>query len=253
MNSMIKLGGAIVLAVAAGIGNYYWMWTVENQHTHFLRISSAVDEGDRLQAKMIDSVAIPGDVAELRKTFVPASRETRALMIGMRAPRDMNVGDLVLQQDMQTDVPHWKPLGPFRLVSVGDRIAGTGGFSEGNTGRAVTIAAKVDERGRYEPKVERLLDIINANSDSAGPRIVAVQLEPSGDTGAALTGSLFPGDTEIGAERQTLALAPNERGIIVPLQGVESVPELLVLGSHISFVVSWYDDTLERMRVEDGS
>ena len=209
---------------------------------------------------MLTAVRIPGDVDELKKSFVLANRDSLALVVGARAPRNMTAGDLLLHQEMKANLPRWKALGPFRLVSVGEQVVG-GDYTGRDSSRSVTIAARVDAEGNYDARVERLLDILNSqgrrSKDSASQRIVAIQLEPvrqsatptpDGDT---MVSTLAP---ETGPSRAPLPLAADERGIIVPLRNVENLPQLLARGDHVSFVVNWYDDTIEKLGdAESGS
>lgn len=239
MSNMIRLVFGIVIAAGAGIGNYVWLNAVQNQHPEFLRASTAIKPGDEIKSSMLDRVRVPGDESELKKTYIPA--DSKSLVVGTPAVRSYKEGEMLMQADMSDTLPRWKALGPFRLLSVGERIRNGSRYSDGSGGDTVTIAARVDSNGKYDKKTERLLDIVASRSKAI--QIVAIQLEPDTEPRTAESNSF--GDEVLGDElydETPLALNDGERGIIVPLKDVVSIPEVLVRGSEISFVVSWFED-----------
>ncbi len=239
MSNLAKFVAGIVIAVVAGLGNYAWLNSVQNQQPLFLRTAEQIAAGTTIQSGMLEAVRVPGLKDDLKKTFVPI--ESQPLIVGMPAVRTYGLGEMLLQADISDSLPRWRALGPFRLLSVGERIRSGSSYTDGSGGNTVTIAAFVDADGRYDKKSERLLDIIASQSKTE--RIVAIQLEPSDDVSSASTSSSFdPILSEDFSEETPLMLEKNERGIIVPLRNVVSIPEVLVRGSKISFVISWFDE-----------
>ncbi|NND98967.1 MAG: hypothetical protein HKN47_16745 [Pirellulaceae bacterium] len=239
MSSLIRLVIAAVLAIVAGFCNFMWLSWQEKRHLPFVVLDKPVTAGTLFQASDFGEIKIPGDYDDLRKTFIPAS-QGKSLLVGVRATRDYNAGDIILHDHIQSEIPHWKALGSFRLLSVGERIRSGNRYSEGSGGNTVTIAAEVDETGNYDSKTQRLLDLVATQSDrKSEARIVAIQLDPS-ELEPNISAS--PVDSVIEPQETRLPLAQNERGIIIPLSNVESIPEVLVRGSNISFIVQWFED-----------
>jgi hypothetical protein len=249
MTSLGRLSVALVLAIAAGVGNYAWMWWVQGQHKTFVKAEKEIKIGQLIVEDDLSEVRVPGDPAELGKTFILAD-EGISLLVGMRAARDYRPGDLFLHEHIRMDLPRWKALGSFRLLSVGERVRSGGGYSEGRGSNNVTIAAAVGDDGKYDAKTERLLDIISSSAtrdQASGMKVVAIQLDPVPGGGPQKPAEpeedgAHAGDPD-GPERPLLGA--KERGIIVPLRDVESIPEVLVRGDYISFIVAWFDDSLD--------
>jgi hypothetical protein len=237
-NSLLRLGIAVVLAVAAGLGNYLYM-TMRTAPTKFVRFSKEVGLGEVIDNDtMLSEIAISGDASQLKKSLLPW--DERENIVGQKASRVFEKDSLALKQDFLGKGPQWRVLGPFKLLSVGERIRGSeqGGFSEGRDSQTITIAAEIKkEEGReiFSPQMQELLEVLYRSEDAKNTigKIVAVQLYPSD---ASELGSVSEGLDEDIANRK-LPLGPNERGIIVPLKDVESIPEVLVRGVQVGFVV----------------
>lgn len=258
MANLVKLGIALALAIAAGLGNFLWI-QMRTRPAEFVAFAEDVREGDIIKENMLTSVPIQGDMMRLRQTLVP--KENQAVIFGVRAPRDYRNGDVVFHQDLSSNRSRWESLGPFTLVSVGDRLRleGSSGYSAGGSSNTVTVAVKLDDadhpdiQERFDEKTERLLDIVDRmvhgrgqDSDS-GERIVAIQLYPSANKSPDRYEDVGIDDDDDlrmlrGTQEQVrrLSLEQNERAIIVPLQGVESVPEVLVRGEQIGFIIPSY-------------
>lgn len=269
MSSLARLALALVVAVAAGLGNYAWMWWVQSQHKTFVTAEKPIKQGELIEATSLGDIRIPGQPEEIGETFIPADKG-KALLVGMRASRDYRPGDLFTYDQIRMDLPRWKALGPFRLLSVGERVRSGGGYSEGRGSNTVTIAATVGRDGRYDAKTERLLDILagqGSRDKDGGLKVVAIQLDPPPGNGASESGTSEKSEDapesvasedaglesqvsedaalENAGELERLQLDANEHGIIVPLRNVESIPEVLVRGDHISFIVAWFDDSAD--------
>ena len=242
MGDIFKIGIAGVLALVAAGGNYYWLQAQKSSGFTGIKVKENMSLGKPFSTKQLEPVAIPGDPAELKKTFIPWSK--KALIENMPSNKAYSAGDLLLQQDLAISQPNWKPLGPFRLISVGERVRAGSRFTEGRGENSVTIEATLDDEGNYDAKTLRLLDIIAAQSDrDSGLAIVAIQLDPTPDS--ELTDPSDLDDVLMETEEEVIQLGSNKRGIIIPLNDVENIPEVLARGSYISFVIRWYDEFAE--------
>jgi len=188
---------------------------------------------------MLEKAEISGDAAQLKKSLIPW--EERDNIAGRKASRVFEKDSLALKQDFVGKGPQWRVLGPFRLISVGERIQGVNqdGFSDGVSGNTITIAAAVDtieSKEVFKPEVQELLEVLYSTGESKNSvgKIVALQLYPadSESKGAPLSATGEP--QKMGTR---LPLDKDERAIIVPLKDVESIPELLVRGTRVGFVV----------------
>ena len=233
-NSLLRLGIAVILAVAAGLGNYLYM-TMRTAPTKFVRFSKEVGLGEVIDKdSMLSEIAISGDSSQLKKSLLPW--DERENIVGRKASRVFEKDSLALKQDFLGKGPQWRVLGPFKLISVGERIRGSerGGFSEGSGGQTITIAADVKkEEGReiFSTQLQELLEVLYRSDEANNTigKIVAVQLYPSNANDQV--------DVDGDSATQKLPLGPDERGIIVPLKDVESIPEVLVRGVQVGFVV----------------
>ena len=237
-NSLLRLVAAIVLAIVAGVGNFLFL-TNRGKPATYVRFNEAIAQGATIEKKFFEEVAISGDVTELKKSLIPF--EERQNLEGRKAPRAFKVNSLALAQDFSGKEPQWSVIGPFRLISVGERIKerSDGAFSEGSAGQTITIAAEVkEENGKeiFDDKVQKLLNILYRSSESTNSvgRIVAVQIYPS-ETKELDKLGLRP--DEAPKADATKAKDSKERALIIPLSNVESIPEVLARGSYIGFVV----------------
>jgi hypothetical protein len=150
----------------------------------------------------------------------------RAILLGLATSRAYTRGDMFFQRDIQAplQLPEYEVLGPFRLISVGERFKEVGSesddgrFSQGGNNVTIAVDANFDERTR------RLLQTIDpkqsANRERSAARIIAVQV--------------IPEDT------QSAKPAGNDKNVVyqtVSLQGIENVPRVLLEGALIRFVV----------------
>ena len=121
------------------------------------------------------------------------------------------------------ELTKFEVLGPFRLISVGERFKNptseqVGQVSEGGNNVTIAVSANFDERTR------RLLEIIDPNrrtaSTKTGQRIIAVQVIPKNE--------------------QTPADKLSDKNVVyqtVSLDGIENVPRVLLEGDVVRFVV----------------
>jgi hypothetical protein len=270
MNNLVKI------LIAAGLGAVAFVLNLiilnsGPKPSSFAVAAKAISRDHKIGDADVSSVPVPGDPAELSKTFIPFTSEGMGQILGVSATRDYQAGDPILRRDLPTSAPPVDVLGPFRLLSVGEElIADSDGAAHGN-GRdnTVTVAAKVRQTaskvkggsGRFEfedPMTLKLLQIVDAlrNQRLGGRdsrlRIVSVVLLPkAGSPADGLTLSTATDDladptinqaTNI-VESQSLdalGLQADEVAVIVPLTGVEILPAILMRGNQVGFVTPAY-------------
>jgi hypothetical protein len=220
MSHVGKLSIAVVLALLAAGLNAMWL-SAEKRPATFVAVSVDVKQGQQLMDELLTSVPVPGDSDKLRESLIPYSG--RAILYGVPATRSYTAGDVVFQRDLQAplELSKFEVLGPFRLISVGERfknaddsVAG----AEGGNNITIAVSSNFDERTR------RLLEIIDPSrsgtSGKAGSRIVAVQVIPKNEQ---------PADAKL-----------DDKAVVyqtVSLDGIENVPRVLLEGDVVRFVV----------------
>ena len=218
----MSLGFALFLGVLAAALNWIWISGLARPD-EFVATRHAVAAGDELTADSLIAVPVPGDAEQLRKSLIPF--EHRAILYGTKASRDYSTGDVVFQRDMlePEETSEWEVIGPFQLISVGERFKRTTpddapeySRTDGNT---LTIAVDAN----FDARTRRLLDVISSRRDGgrSAAGILEVQiLAPGADAGGTLTAQ--PRDVVY----QT-----------VSLEGIANVPRVLLEGDMIRFVV----------------
>lgn len=222
MSHVAKLSLAVALALVAAVLNAMWL-RAEKQPTAFVAVNADLARGQEFSDDMLTSVPVPGDADRLRASLVPYSG--RSLLYGLKASRDYLRGDMVFQRDIEAprELSKFEVLGPFKLISVGERFKTSRPeeepqLSEGGNNVTIAVSANFDDRTR------RLLEIIDpsrrGNSDASLARIVAVQVIPPNELSPA------PAAEDKNVVYQT-----------VSLNGIDSVPRVLLEGDVIRFVV----------------
>lgn len=222
MNHFSKLSLAVGLAIFAAVLNAMWL-SAKQQPPLF--VAAAVDSpvGAEITEEMLAAVPVPGDVETLRTSLIPYAN--RAILLGQLTTRDYFAGDMFFQRDIQAPLKaaQFEVLGPFKLISVGERFKQTEGSEEetqlGSSGNNVTIAVSAN----FDERTRRLLEIIDPNRKASegesSAKIVAVQILP--------------------ADQQSPQIAKEENVVYqtVSLEGIENVPRVLLEGEVIRFVV----------------
>jgi hypothetical protein len=222
MSHTAKLSLAVGLAIFAAILNAMWL-SAEKTPPLFAATTVNLKAGEVITEAALAPVPVPGDVESLRSSLIPYAN--RAILLGQTTSRELVAGDVFFQRDIQTPTKaaKFEVLGPFKLISVGERFK-QAGASEDDTrldpgGNNVTIAvgANFDERTR------RLLQIIDPNQktarDAVTTKIVAVQVVP--------------------ADQQSPEITDDKNVVFqtVSLQDIENVPRVLLEGEVIRFVI----------------
>lgn len=225
MNHFTKLSLAAGLAIFAAILNAMWL-SSKQQPPLFVAVAADLPAGTEIVDEYLLPVPVPGNVDKLRTSLIPYGN--RSILLGRKTSRDYLTGDVVFQRDIQAplETPKFEILGPFRLISVGERFKQSDGSDNESqlsaSGNNVTIAvgANFDERTR------RLLQIIDPNHSLTTKRdtkIVAVQILPT--------------------EQQSPELK-NDKNVVyqtISLNGIENVPRVLLAGEVIRFVIPAQD------------
>jgi hypothetical protein len=263
MSYLTKMALALTLGIAAAGANWLYL-RIQTQPTLYVAMASSIKRGSVVQQSDLVAVPVPGDPSKLRRTFVPF--ESGAILFGSKATRDFERGDIVFSRDIvgPTAVSEWEVVGPFELISVGERFTKVDSqgdaLAPGNTrGNTVTIAVDAD----FDEQTSRLLSLIaGGQSSNAGrkPSIIAVQVVPSrgsrredwpvdsnsaGETRSAEffansgTGLQPKGDslTSQNPDRSHRDEITQVVYQTVSLDGIPNVPAVLLEGDLIRFVV----------------
>ena len=223
MSHVAKLSIAVVLALLAAGLNAMWL-SAEKRPPQFVAAGANLAAGQEITDALLTSVPVPGDSQRLRESLIPYGG--RAILFGLRAPRNYLRGDMIFQRDIQAplELAEFEVLGPFRLISVGERFNNPdperAEGAVGSSGNNVTIAVSAD----FDERTRRLLEIIDpaqrARRGNRARRIVAVQVIPKN-------------------EQPTTAKIDESKVVYqtVSLNGIENVPRVLLEGDVIRFVV----------------
>lgn len=221
MSHVTKLSLAVGLAFAAAALNAMWL-SAEKRPPTFVAAKTDLLAGKEITDAVLTEVPVPGNPAKLRESLIPYGNRT--ILLGRKAPRNYARGDMFFQRDIQApnEPAQFEVLGPFRLVSIGDRFKQAGQTDDKNfdpSGNNVTIAVSKD----FDERTRRLLEIIDPNrrpGSAQTAKIIAVQVIPK--------------------EQQSSIPAADDKNIVyqtVSLQGIENVPRVLLEGEVIRFVI----------------
>ncbi|MFM8415102.1 MAG: hypothetical protein ACKOCX_10295 [Planctomycetota bacterium] len=210
----------------------------------FVSLTAAVSRGEPVSEGLLKQVAVRGDPATVGRSLVPW--ENRGLVLQMRAPRDYAAGDVILQRDLKEAIRlatrDGLELLRFRVIAVGDRFkrqsAAEAEQLSGGDGNFVTIAVKqLPEKSlpTGEPddvvKSRRMVRLVTQRAAGGPPdaadRIYGVAVFPRGEPVVDATGSEGPESIELPKEDEML--------LTVPLEGIESVPSVILVGGDIGF------------------
>lgn len=245
MTYLLRLFLALGLgACAAGI-NWVYMSSLAKP-TLYVAVDTSLKAGQTIDENDLRPIPVPGDDDQLRKSLIPYS--SRSVLFGRKASRGYLDGDLIFSRDLMSDpaLAQWDVIGPFELISVGERFKETAGRTETLVGstRGDTVTIAVD--ASFDLQTSRLLSVIAGDATSTSSRrgsekkfdIVAVQVVPSKkkDQAATALAQQNPG----AFQAQNDFLKPRASGMVyqtVSLQGIANVPGVLLEGDFIRFVV----------------
>ncbi len=221
MNHILSLCLALLLGVVAAGLNMAWVST-QTRPTEFVALKGSLEAGQEIQGENLAAVPVPGNPLELKKSLVPFAH--RSILFGLKAPRSFAAGDVVFQRDIQppNEASRWEVIGPFRLISVGEKFSSDDKYAARSGDNNVTIAVDAD----FDDQTKRLLEVLGSDRggearDKDPLNILAVQVVPTK-----------------GTERSVQRSVPeNVVYQTVSLQGIANVPRVLLEGDMIRFVI----------------
>ncbi len=232
---------ALLLAGAAAGLNMLYLVSQKPSMTDYIRFVRDVPQGELIRENQLEKISLPRTDQNYNKSFIPW--EDRYSLVETHAIRAFTTGELPQHVDVGAVevLEKYELLGPFRLISVGSRLASNDG-GKGGDGSTVTVAAKrvMNKDSRQEeldPKTRRLIQIIEQSQKSSRNksdkmRIISVVSYPTTEhyeDEYASTGETAGG----------LGLEENELALIVPLANVSMIPDILLSEKNprIGFVV----------------
>lgn len=240
----MSITSRLAVAVAVGLGaaglNALAL-LLANRGGEYVAFSQDVGQGKPVTPDALTPLAVPGDPAVVGRSLVPW--KDRGLLVQMSAPRGYAVGDLVLQRDVREAIRIASrddlALLSFRVIAVGDRFKRQSGVdadrTSGGDGNFVTIAVTQDAKEaprEGEPRnvidARRMVRVVTQRAAGGKPeaedRILGVAVFPREEAGGAEAD-----DAPIGQPRA------GEMLLTVPLEGIESVPDVILVGGNIGF------------------
>ena len=223
MKHLMGLGFAGFLGVVAAALNWIWLAGLATPDD-FVSIDDSVEIGEELSEELLAPVPIPGDAEELQKSFIPWS--DRAVLFGSKASRTYVAGDIVMHRDIQppTDDSQWNVIGPFKLISVGERFKERDADDDLEAARTDGNTLTIAVDANFDASTRQLLQVIRPDrnlQDTDAPPIVAVQVLPSNSQ-------------QLGTIQKEPANVVYQT---VSLEGIANVPRVLLEGDMIRFVV----------------
>ncbi len=237
MTYLFKLTLALTLGMVAAALNWIYV-SSQTQPATYVAVTAMVERGSEITQDDLAALPVPGDPARLRKSLIPY--DNRSMLFGRKATRDYEVGDLVFAGDLapESDRSQWDVIGPFELISVGERFKQAAGREQGvsSSTRGDTVTIAVD--ANFGEQTSRLLSVIAGDLDRQrgedARTIVAVQVVPSQKSRAPNSSDL----RSLRGEEGGLPSAPETVVYqTVSLQGIANVPVVLLEGDFIRFVV----------------
>jgi hypothetical protein len=232
----------VVGLTAAGLNALVLMSSVHQGG--YVSLKESVSRGKPIADGMLKQIAVAGDPAEVGRSLVPW--KDRGLVMQMRSPRDFATGDVILQRDLREAnklaTRDELKLLRFRVIAVGDRFkrqsAAETQQASGGDGNFVTIVVK---QSSEKPQQENDADDVRAGrrmirlvtqraaggSPDAADRIYGVAVFPRGKAPQDAASSASPAAIELPKDDEML--------LTVPLEGIESVPDVILVGGDIGF------------------
>jgi hypothetical protein len=252
MNNLAKLGIALLLAIIAGVLNVVYLHLRERPTLYLALGDAPVKAGQPFPTEdnKYKPLPIPGGVVAPETTFI--AWDNRAIVFGLRAKRDLDVGDPIFQGDIAQAVPRYETLGPFKLLSVGEHLTGTvetdrsSGGASAITVEPLFVHPASGEEGnsdalKYNETTSRLLEIIDEQrrgGDRAASHLRIVAIESVQDPLSADESEVGRANSPGGRSSELLRSTP--RAIIVAIDRVATIPKVLQIGARVGFVVPAY-------------
>lgn len=245
MSYLFKLVLALGMGLIAGAMNWFYV-ALQTQPTKFVAMAKSVEIGKVLEESDLVSIPVPGDSGRLRKSLIPYAN--RSILFGRNAVRDYEAGDLLFAQDLvsETNASQWDVIGPFELISVGERFKQSAGRETQMNGSTRSDTVTIAVNSNFDEQTSRLLQVIAGDlgrkQDQDTLEIIAVQVVPS-DRERASSGRAIPPPGNSANLRSFTGgrLSPTAQHDTVyqtvSLHGIASVPVVLLEGDFIRFVV----------------
>lgn len=232
---------ALLLAGAAAGLNMLYLASQKPSMTDYIRFARDVPQGELIRENQLEKIPLPQSAQNYNKSFI--RWEDRYSLVETYAIREFTAGELPQHIDVGAVeiLEKYELLGPFRLISVGSRLA-SDDQSRGGDGSTVTIAAKRSinkdsRREELDPKTRRLIQIIEQSQKSSRNksdkmRIISVVSYPT-------TEHFEDEYAQAGENAGGLGLEENELAMIVPLSNVSMISDILLSEKNprIGFVV----------------
>jgi hypothetical protein len=238
MSYLTRIGVALLLAAAAAVLNLVYT-THQPAPPQFVAIRDEMKQGESITEEHLMPLGIPGQAEKLRYTFVPYDK--RAVLLQARTTRTYQPGDLVLQRDVEeqgSQIAAQPEILRFRVIAVGNRFKRANSAdvepAAGSGGSTVTVAVKIPDPNKNDKShrdAERMLRVVKSRSGGGEVppelRILGVVVFPRD----VAPSDLAPKDAHIEQP------GADEMALPVSLQGVESVPAVILSGGEIGFLM----------------
>lgn len=272
MKSLMRVGVAIILAGLAGVLNAVYLYQSQPKPSQYVAFRLELKRGEPITADHLVPLGIPGNPDSLKRAFIPWN--DRTLLLQLVPVRNFNPGDVVLNRDVdeaQAVASRKLELLKFRVVAVGDKFkrqSGTDSLNSSGGSNRVTIVVKQPQlevakaNTKVKPTAEQQAALRNAdrmirvvtrqlNGKEIAPedRIWGVAVFPRKEVPAAAdANSKTPAKpmTGTGTAKPPVVVAPpepppieqpkdDEMALTVSLEGIESVPAVILVGGEIGF------------------
>ncbi|MEM9586238.1 MAG: hypothetical protein AAGA03_03065 [Planctomycetota bacterium] len=239
MSSVLKLVIGLLLAVVAAGINWIYLAS-QTSPASYVAAKSSLRQGQTIESEDLVAVPIPGDSSRVRKSLIPYAN--RSILLGTAATRDYETGDMILAQDMSVPASkqNWDVIGPFELISVGERFKQPTGSQLQATGSMQDNSVTIAVDAGFDEQTSRLLQAIatgiERDADTPKPEIVAVQVLPSNSRTRQIRNPAGRQPT-LPPTSTTVPLRSDVVYQTVSLDGIPNVPVVLLEGDLIRFVV----------------
>ncbi len=258
MNNLTKLGIGLVFGILAGILNAAYLASTKPKTSSFVA-TSKIEKGATLEGNSLQELSLPESSGVVAAQFIPWS--DRNLLLKLSASRNFGDGEAILKRDLQEMLyrsQRTNEMLRFRVIAVGDRFkrqADTDQLSggEGSSG-SVTIAVRQPQtsgleydRDEASRNAARMVRVVTRQKAGVAPlledEILGVAVYPRTDTtgttsapAASSLSALTDGDAPVKLPPIEKPGA-NEMAITISLEGVESVPAVILVGGEIGFIM----------------
>jgi hypothetical protein len=243
MEDRMKLVPRLAIALALGLlaAGLNWL-AIRPRGARYVAVASAIAPGAPFDERTLKPLSLADSSPDLRTSFVPWN--DRAVLLAMAAPRAFAAGDVVLQRDVREAIRLAErdlELLRFRVIAVGDDFkrasAPESPATRGGNESTVTIAVKQppDDHAGPDDKAQRdarrMVRVVTRRASRSAPlpedAIYGVAVFPRAASD--------PEKANSAAESKIAQPLDDEMALTVSLDGVESVPAVILVGGEIGF------------------